>query len=60
MKDYHAMKVDYYLEHEEERQYIASNGYERVKREHDLPEVVEEMLVYTMNMAENNTEGIVS
>lgn len=37
-------KVAYYLEHDEEREQIARNGYEKLKREHDLAMVVEGML----------------
>jgi spore maturation protein CgeB len=37
-------KVDYYLEHEEERRKIAQNGYERVKENHSYRHRVREML----------------
>ena len=37
-------KVAYYLEHDEEREQIARNGYEKLKRNHDLGMVVKEML----------------
>ena len=43
-------KIDYYLEHEEERQKIAKNGYEKVKKYHsykirlkEMFQIVEEM-----------------
>ena len=38
------MKAAYYLEHEEERAQIARNGYEKLKKNHDLNKVMEEML----------------
>jgi len=41
-------KVAYYLEHEEERQQIAWNGYEKLKSNHDLGMKVIEMLSYVM------------
>ena len=37
-------KVAYYLEHEEEREQIARNGYEKLKMNHDLSMIVKEML----------------
>lgn len=37
-------KVDYYLEHEEERKQIAHNGYEKVKRFHRYENRIEEMI----------------
>lgn len=40
------MKVAYYLEHDEEREQIARNGYEKLKRNHDLGKIVKEMLSY--------------
>ena len=36
-------KVAYYLEHDEEREQIARNGYEKLKMNHDLGNVVVEM-----------------
>ena len=39
-----AEKVQYYLEHEEERKQIAKNGYRKVKEEFGLAERVEGML----------------
>lgn len=38
------MKAAYYLEHEEEREQIARNGYEKLKKNHDLSEKVKEIL----------------
>lgn len=38
------MKVAYYLEHEDERQQIAINGYKKLKKNHNLSEAVREML----------------
>lgn len=37
-------KITYYLEHEEERKQIASNGYERAKREYSLDTRIGQML----------------
>lgn len=37
-------KAAYYLKHDEERQQIAKNGYLKLKENHDLSKVVEEML----------------
>ena len=39
-------KVAYYLEHDEEREQIAGNGYEKLKKNHDLRMKVNEMLSY--------------
>ena len=39
-----AIKVAYYLEHEDEREQIARNGYEKLKKNHDLSKIVEEMM----------------
>lgn len=37
-------KITYYLEHEEERKQIASNGYERAKSEYSLDTRIGQML----------------
>ena len=37
-------KVAYYLEHDEEREQIARNGYEKLKGNHDLVNVVQNMI----------------
>ena len=37
-------KITYYLEHEEERKQIASNGYERAKRQYSLDIRIGQML----------------
>lgn len=39
-------KVDYYLKHDEEREQIARNGYEKVKKFHSYDLRVEEMMSY--------------
>jgi len=39
-------KVAYYLEHDEEREQIARNGYEKLKMNHDLEIKMKEMLSY--------------
>lgn len=39
-------KVVYYLEHDEERKQIARNGYEKLKRNHNLGNKIEEILEY--------------
>lgn len=38
-------KTDYYLTHEKEREEIAGNGYEKVKREHTYRHRVDDMMV---------------
>lgn len=38
------MKAAYYLEHDEEREQIAQNGYEKLKRNHNLSTIVKDML----------------
>lgn len=38
------MKAAYYLEHDEERAQIARNGYEKLKKHHDLAERVTEII----------------
>ena len=37
-------KIDYYLEHEEERKIIAKNGYEKAKEKYSLRERVKELI----------------
>lgn len=37
-------KIGYYLEHEDEREAIAKNGFEKVRAEHDLQQRLEEIL----------------
>lgn len=37
-------KAAYYLEHDEEREQIARNGYEKLKENHDLGKIVGEMI----------------
>ena len=38
------MKVEYYLNHEEERKWISQNGYKKVEKDFNLEEVFESML----------------
>ena len=42
-------KAAYYLAHEEERQRIAKNGYEKVKRYHDYVDRIKKILVTVEN-----------
>lgn len=42
-------KCAYYLEHEDERRQIALNGYEKVKKYHDIKNRVTEMFSYIVN-----------
>lgn len=39
-------KAAYYLEHDEERKQIARNGYEKLRKNHDMANIVKEMLSY--------------
>ena len=52
-------KVDYYLTHEEDRVEIAHNGYETVKKYHNYPERLLQMISLAYGISPgNDTEGV--
>ena len=52
-------KVDYYLTHEKDRTEIAHNGYETVKKYHNYPERLLQMISLAYGISSgNDTEGV--